>query len=60
MEEDQPKLAKGRKVAILVAAGVAIDEVEAMQNALKAQNMMSEIVGRMSARSRGMGASPKP
>src|SRR6202035_2188359 len=28
MEEDQPKVAKGRKVAILVAAGVAIDEVE--------------------------------
>jgi catalase len=45
MEEDQPKLAKGRKVAILVAAGVAIDEVGAMQNALKAQNVMSEIVG---------------
>jgi catalase len=45
MEEDQPKLAKGRKVAILVAAGVAIDEVEAMQNALKAQNVMSKIVG---------------
>jgi hypothetical protein len=33
MEEDQPKLAKGRKVAILVAAGVNIDEVGALQSA---------------------------
>jgi catalase len=45
MEEDQPMLAKGRKVAILVAAGVAVDEVEAMQRALKAENVLSEIVG---------------
>jgi catalase len=45
MEEDQPKLAKGRKVAILVADGVAIDEVEAMQSSLKAENVLSEIVG---------------
>jgi catalase len=45
IEEDQPKLAKGRKVAILVADGVAIDEVEAMQSALKAENVLSEIVG---------------
>ena len=45
MEEDQPKLANGRKVAILVAAGVAIDEVGAMQSALKAKNVLSEIVG---------------
>jgi catalase len=44
MELDQPKLAKGRKVAILVAAGVAIDEVEAMQSALKAEKVLSEIV----------------
>ena len=35
MEKDQPKLAKGRKVAILVAPGVAIDEVVEMQSALK-------------------------
>jgi catalase len=40
MEEDEPKLPKGHKVAILVAAGVAIDEVGSMQNALKAQNVM--------------------
>jgi catalase len=45
MEEDQPKLANGRKVAILVAAGVAIDDVGAMQSALKAKNVLSEIVG---------------
>jgi catalase len=45
MEEDQPKLAKGRKVAILVAAGVAINELRAMQSALKAENVLSEIVG---------------
>jgi catalase len=45
MEEDQPKLAKGRKVAILVAAGVAIDEIRAMQSALVAENGLSEIVG---------------
>jgi catalase len=44
MEEDQPKLAKGRKVAILVADGVAIDEVEGMQSALKSANVLSEIV----------------
>jgi catalase len=45
MEEDQPKLAKGRKVAILVATGVAIDEVAEMQSALTAASMLSEIVG---------------
>jgi catalase len=45
MEQDQPKLAKGRKVAILVAAGVAIDEVTEMQSALKAASVLSEIVG---------------
>jgi catalase len=45
LEEDQPKLAKGRKVAILVAAGVAVDQVEAMQSALKSENVLSEIVG---------------
>jgi catalase len=44
MEEDQPKLAKGRKVAILVAAGVAVDQVEAMQSALQAGKVLSEIV----------------
>jgi catalase len=45
MEEDQPKLAKGRKVAILVAAGVAVDEIKAIQSALVAENVLSEIVG---------------
>ncbi len=45
MEEDQPQLAKGRKVAILVASGVAIDEVVEMQSALKAAGLLSEIVG---------------
>ena len=45
MQVDQPKLAKGRKVAILVAAGVSIDQVEAMQSALTAKKVLSEIVG---------------
>ena len=45
MEKDQPKLAKGRKVAILVAAGVDIEEVGAMQSALKPESVLSEIVG---------------
>jgi catalase len=45
IEQDQPMLAKGRKVAILVAEGVAIAEIEAMQGALKAENVLSEIVG---------------
>ena len=45
MEKDQPKLAKGRKVAILVAAGAAIGEVAEMQSALKAASVLSEIVG---------------
>ena len=35
MEKDQPNLTKGRKVAILVAAGVAVAEVGKMQSALK-------------------------
>jgi catalase len=45
MEKDQPNLAKGRKVAILVAAGVAIEEIGKMQSALKTENVLSEIVG---------------
>ena len=45
MEKDQPKLAKGRKIAILVAAGVNIEEVGAMQKALMAESVLSEIVG---------------
>ena len=42
---DQPQVAKGRKVAILVAAGVAIDQVEAVQKALLDKKVLSEIVG---------------
>jgi catalase len=45
MEKDQPNLTKGRKVAILVAAGVAVAEVGKMQSALKKENVLSEIVG---------------
>jgi catalase len=44
MEIDQPKLAKGRKVAILVAEGVALSDIEGMQSALLAENVLSEIV----------------
>jgi catalase len=44
MEEDQPTLTKGRKVAILLAAGVDINDVAAMQKALRAENVLSEIV----------------
>jgi catalase len=60
MEEDQPKLAKGRKVAILVAAGVAVDEIGAMQSALVAENVLSEIVGPHVERSRERMESLKP
>jgi catalase len=45
MEKDQPKLAKGRKVAILVAPGVSIEQVTDMQSALTAASLLSEIVG---------------
>jgi catalase len=45
MEEDQPKLAKGRKVAILVAEGVAIGEVEGMKAALAGEAASCEVVG---------------
>ena len=44
MEIDQPKLAKGRKVAILVAEGVAVGEITAMQDALLAEKVSSEII----------------
>ena len=44
MEEDQPKLAKGRKVAILVAAGVAVAEVEAMKAACVGEAVSCEVV----------------
>jgi catalase len=45
MEEDQPKLAKGRKVAILAATGVAVAEIEAMKAALAGEAASCEIVG---------------
>jgi catalase len=45
MEQDQPKLAKGRKVAILVAAGVAVADVQAMKAALMGEAVSCEIVG---------------
>ena len=44
MEEDQPGLAKGRKVAILIAAGVSVAEVEAMKAALTGEAVSFEIV----------------
>jgi hypothetical protein len=60
MEEDQPKLAKGRKVAILVAAGAAVDEIRAMQSALVTENVLSESSVRVSGRSRERVESLKP
>src|SRR3984957_1256782 len=57
MEEDQPKLAKGRKIAILLAAGVDIGEVVAMQSALKAENVLSESVGPHIGEIKGLGGS---
>ncbi len=45
MEEGQPTLAKGRKVAILAAAGVDAGQVAALQSALKAEGAMGEVVG---------------
>jgi catalase len=44
MEEGQPKLAKGRKVAILVAPGVSTSEIASMEKALKKENILSEII----------------
>ncbi len=45
MEEDQPQMAKGRKVAILAADGTSAKDVSALQKLLKAKDVMSEIVG---------------
>ncbi len=45
MEEDQPKLAKGRKVAILIAAGVNVAEAKAMEAALAGEAATCEFVG---------------
>jgi len=44
-EEGQPKLAKGRKVAILVAAGVSNACVETMQKNLAEQGVAGFVVG---------------
>jgi catalase len=44
MEVGQPKLAKGRKVAILVADGTATAEIVAMKTALDKAKVLSEIV----------------
>ncbi len=44
-EADQPMTPKGRKVAILAAAGVAAADVQAIQDALKAEGAMGEVVG---------------
>ncbi len=43
--EGQPVSPKGRKVAILVEAGVDVAQVEAMQQALKAVGAKGEVVG---------------
>ncbi len=43
--DGQPSLPKGRKVAILVEAGVDGAQVEAMQNALKAAGADSDLIG---------------
>ena len=44
MQVDQPKTAKGRKVAILAADGVNVAEITAVQEALQAENVLSEII----------------
>ena len=44
MEVDQPKLAKGRKVAIMVAPGVSKKEIEMLQTDLKKEKILSEVV----------------
>ena len=44
MEVDQPKLAKGRKVAILAAPGVSGAEIQLLQNELKKESVLSEII----------------
>ena len=43
--EGQPELAKGRKVAVLIAPGVNAAQVKAAQDALKAAGAKSELVG---------------
>ena len=43
--EGQPASAKGRKVAILVAPGVDVGQVQSLQAALKAHGAMCDLVG---------------
>ena len=43
--ENQPTSPKGRKVAILVAAGIDVNQVKQLQQALTKAGAMSEIVG---------------
>ncbi|BDP44581.1 catalase (plasmid) [Deinococcus aetherius] len=45
MEEGQPRLAKGRKVAILAAEGVDAAGVQALRQALKDAGAMADVVG---------------
>ena len=45
MEEGQPRLARGRKVAILAAPGVTGAQVKAVQTALKDAGALGEVVG---------------
>lgn len=45
LEEGQPQTAKGRKVAILAAPGVASAQVQAVKDALAAEGAMAEVVG---------------
>lgn len=45
MESGQPKLPKGRKVAVLVAPGVDAAQVAQLEKALKAEGAKAEIVG---------------
>jgi catalase len=45
MEEGQPLLPKGRKVAILAAEGVAGDQVRALMKALKDAGAAGEVIG---------------
>ncbi|HEX3443273.1 MAG TPA: catalase [Chthoniobacterales bacterium] len=44
MEVDQPKLAKGRKVAILAAPGVSRKEIQLLQTELEKESVLSEII----------------
>jgi len=45
LEEGQPELPDSRKIAILVAEGVAADQVNALMKALKSAKVASDVVG---------------